>query len=138
MFTTLCTNLHPLPPVAVLFPRSSIYHYEVVAQTQNQITKLQNERRSKEYRIHLTHYLPVDFVMRAAVTSNFLHKLSANWVGPYRVMVGFMKFKTCSRMLLQHAITARLQFYHDASLNVTVELEDHVTHSRGNVTYYNF
>jgi hypothetical protein len=116
--------------------------HEVVAQTQTHITKLQNERRSKEYRIHLTHYLPGDFVMRAAVTSNFLHKLRANWVGPYRIISAQNDWIYEIQDLLTNVITtchaARLQFYHDASLNVTVELKDHVTHSRGNVTYDKF
>jgi hypothetical protein len=116
--------------------------HEVISNQTQQLTKLREASRKKEYNVHLTHYLPGDFVMRAAVSSNFPHKLRANWVGPYRIHSVQTDWLYEIQDLLTDKITtchaARLQFYHDSSLAVTVELKDHVTHSRGNITYDKF
>jgi len=116
--------------------------HEVVSLSNHKLTTLREARRKREYNVHLTHYLPGDFVMRAAVTSNFPHKLRANWVGPYRIHSVQTDWLYEIQDLLTNTITtchaARLQFYHDSSLAITVELKDHVTHSRGNITYDKF
>ena len=74
---------------------------------------------------------PGDFVLWAAVDAReSLEKLQVNWRGPFRVVEAHdMNIFTIEHMITKkerrvHA--TRLRFYHDASLNVTEALMEHI------------
>ena len=95
------------------------------AQLKQQLLNMENQRQSQEVNFEVG-----DYVLRSRVDEKLANKLLVTWCGPYRVVEAneFCAFTiehlvTRNRMCV-HA--SRLKFYHDASLNVTQEMIDHV------------
>ena len=95
------------------------------AQLKQQLLNMENQRQYQEVNFEIG-----DFVLRSRVDEKLANKLLVTWCGPYRVV----EANEFDAFTIEHLVTrnymcvhaSRLKFYHDASLNVTQELIDHV------------
>jgi hypothetical protein len=97
------------------------------------------DARASDYNIRPTLFSVGDFVLTAHVIprTDKLHKLQANWKGPFRVtrvvndwvyeVEDIRSFPTPGKITLQHSI--RLRFYADGSLPITNELRAQAEYS---------